>query len=411
MRRVVVTGLGMVSPVGNSCQESWESALAGKSGIARITRFDPSDFGAQIAGEVKNFDATHLIPPKDCKRMNDHMLFALVAAEEALKDSGLDSSQGHNDIGCSIGVGIGGLQSMEDTSVALNKSGPRKVSPFFVPYMIANMAAGVVSNQFGLRGPNICTCTACTSGTHGIGEAFLYIKSGMANGMVCGGSEAAISPVAVAGFGNMKALATKYNETPEQASRPFDRDRDGFVIAEGAGILVLEELEFAKKRGAKIYAEVVGYGMSGDGHHVTAPAPDGEGAVRCMRQALQSAGVAPEDVQYINAHGTSTALNDKYETAAIKTVFGAHASSLKVSSTKSVTGHCLGAAGGIEAIFLAKALHHGIVPPTANLQNPDEGLDLDYVPHKAQEVPGLKVGISNSFGFGGTNGCLVMAKF
>ncbi len=408
MRRVVITGLGMVSPVGLSVKESWANIVNAKSGISQLTLFNTDGYAAKIAGEVRNFSAAGILDVKNAKRMSKFMQFAVVAAHEAILDSGIDLKGNTEKIGCSIGVGIGAIDEVQNSSIALHEGGPRKISPFFIPYVIANMAPGLVSNHFNLKGPNISTTTACASGTHAIGEAWLYMQNNMADAMVCGGSEAAICQISVAGFSNMKALSTR-NHEPEKASRPFDRDRDGFVISEGAGILVLEDYEAAKKRGAHIYAEIVGYGMSGDAYHITAPAPEGEGARRCMAQALNSAKINPEAIDYINAHGTSTELNDLYETKAITNVFKDHAKKLAVSSIKGVTGHSLGAAGGIEAAIVAKSLSDQVAPPTANLENPDPECNLDYIPLVARDMK-MTYALSNSFGFGGTNGCLVFKK-
>ena len=411
MRRVVITGLGMTSPVGNSVETSWDQILNGKSGVGKITRFDPESLTVHIAAEVKGFEIGDALDAKEAKRASAFVQFAAKASQEALHDAGVADLSGYSAerVGCAIGVGIGGLQSIEENTVILEQRGQKRVSPFFMPYIIPNMAAGVVSRVYGLKGPNICPTTACTSGTHAVGEGYLYIRTNMADMMVVGGAESAISPLGIAAFAAMKALSTN-NDNPQEASRPFDKERDGFVMGEGSGILVLEELEHAKKRGAKIYAEVVGYGMSADAHHITAPAPDGEGAQRCMRLALQTSRLNPDQVDYINAHGTSTGLNDKYETMAIHKVFGEHAAQLAVSSTKGVTGHCLGAAGGIEAVILAKAIQSGCVPPTANLRTPDPECDLDYTPLEARERV-INYGASNSFGFGGTNGTVVFKRF
>lgn len=410
MRRVVVTGLGLVSPVGNDVQTAWGEAIAGRSGVRKITSFDVSHLHVQIAAEVKNFDASKALDLKELNRTSRFCQFSAVASKEAIEDAGLDFQNANTDRwGASIGVGLGALEDIELSAVSLYKDGPKKVSPFFLPYAIPNMAAGVVSRNFNLKGPNICTTTACASGTHGIGEAFLYISQGMADVMVAGGAESAVSPLGIVSFMNMKALSRE-NDTPESASKPFDLNRSGFVMGEGCGIVILEELESAKKRGAKIYAEMVGYGMSGDAHHITAPAPEGEGGQRCMRIALESARVSPDKITYINAHGTSTKLNDAYESAAIRKVFGAAADKLTISSTKGVTGHCLGAAGGIEGVFSALACHHNLVPPTANLKTPDPECPLDYTPGEARELP-VHYAMSNSFGFGGTNAAIIFKKF
>ncbi len=410
MRRVVVTGLGMVTPCGNTVESSWDAAVAGRTGVTRIARFDPEGLACQVGAEVKNFDIGNALEHKEARRTTRFVQFALAASREALQDSGLGYEGGDRTRwGTSIGVGIGGIEEIETTSHILKEGGPRRVSPFFMPYVIPNMAAGVVSRLNGLKGPNICPTTACTSGTHGVGEGFLYIKNGMADIMVAGGAESALCRLSIAAFASMKALSTN-NANPEVASRPFDLNRDGFVMGEGAGVLILEELEHAKQRGAKIYAELVGFGMSGDAHHITAPSPEGEGAQRCMRQALDMAQVPLDQVDYINAHGTSTELNDKYESQAIARVFGPHASTISISSTKGVTGHCLGAAGGIEAVYMALSIHKKLVPPTAGLQTPDPECTLDYTPHQAKEKK-IRYAMSNSFGFGGTNGTIVMKAF
>jgi len=403
MRRVVVTGLGLVTPCGNDVETTWDAVIHARSGIARIAKFDASDLSVQIAAEVKDLDASAVFDVKEARRTSRFVQLAAVASREAYADAGLAEHPLNRDRwGVSIGVGMGGIEGIEESTIILLEQGPRRVSPFFMPYTIANMGAGVVSRLLDMRGPNICTTTACTSGTHGVGEAFLYIRNNMADVMVAGGAESAISRLSIAAFASMKALSTN-NDNPQEASRPFDFNRDGFVMGEGAGILVLEEYEHAKRRGAKIYAELVGYGMSGDAHHITAPAPDGEGAQRCMRMALEVGGIALDQVDYINAHGTSTGLNDKYESAAIAKVFGAQASKMSVSSTKGVTGHCLGAAGGIEAVLTVLAMHKSVIPPTANLRTPDPECPLDYTPLKARERS-LRYALSNSFGFGGTNG-------
>ena len=409
MRRVVVTGLGLVTPCGNDVETTWDAVIHARSGIARIAKFDASDLSVQIAGEVKDLDASAVFDVKEARRTSRFVQLAAVASREAYADAGLAEHPLNRDRwGVSIGVGMGGIEGIEESTIILLEQGPRRVSPFFMPYTIANMGAGVVSRLLDMRGPNICTTTACTSGTHGVGEAFLYIRNNMADVMVAGGAESAISRLSIAAFASMKALSTN-NDNPQEASRPFDFNRDGFVMGEGAGILVLEEYEHAKRRGAKIYAELVGYGMSGDAHHITAPAPDGEGAQRCMRMALEVGGIALDQVDYINAHGTSTGLNDKYESAAIAKVFGAHASKMSVSSTKGVTGHCLGAAGGIEAVLTVMAMHKSVIPPTANLRTPDPECPLDYTPLKARERS-LRYALSNSFGFGGTNGTVAFKR-
>lgn len=409
-RRVVVTGLGIVSPIGNNKETAWTAAIQGRSGVRRITRFDASSLSVQIAAEVKDFNPGLALEAKEINRTSRFCQYAAVAAKEAIEDSGLRWQEANTDLwGTSIGVGLGALEDIEESSISLNKEGAKKVSPFFLPYAIPNMAAGVVSRNFNLRGPNICTTTACASGTHGIGEAWMYIQQGMADVMIAGGSEAAISPLGIVSFMNMKALSRE-NENPEQASKPFDANRTGFVMGEGCGLVVLEEYEHAKKRGAKIYAEMVGYGMSGDAHHITAPAPEGEGGQRCMALALKSAKLDPQKVGYINAHGTSTKMNDEYETAAIKKIFGGHATSLAISSTKGVTGHCLGAAGGIEAVLTVMSIFHSLIPPTANYQTPDPACDLDYTVGGCKELA-VDFALSNSFGFGGTNASIIFKRF
>lgn len=409
-RRVVITGLGAVSPLGNDLHTTWDGLLNGRSGIARVTAIDVTDYPSKIAGEVKDFHPETVVPPKEVKRFDRFSLFALAATEEAWKSSGL--KEGDYDapkMGCILGVGIGGLAVLEENHRALVEGGPRKLSPFLIPSMISNLAPGNVAIKFGLKGVNYTVTSACTSGTHAVGEAFRMIKDGLQDMIVTGGAEGAITQLGLGGFGRMKALSTR-NDEPTKASRPFDKDRDGFVIAEGSGVLILEEYEAAKRRGATIYAEVVGYGFSCDAYHITAPAEGGEGAIACMKMALASAKLNPEQIQYINAHGTSTPINDPAESAAIRTVFGPYArEGLMVSSTKSMTGHLLGAAGGLESVVLAKVLHDGVVPPTINLDNPDPACDLDYVPHTARQVK-VDVAMSNSFGFGGTNGTIVFRK-
>ena len=410
MRRVVVTGLGMVSPVGLNVADSWKNTLAGKTGVGKITRFDTTNFTVHIAAEVKNFIVGDAMDAKEAGRAPLFLQFAAKAAQEAMKDSGLNSSNFNPDrAGACVGVGIGSIEILEENHKALLEKGPRRVSAFLIPHMIANMASGLVSRLNNLKGPNMCTTTACASGTHGVGESLLYIQTNMADIMVCGGVESTITPTSIAGFANMKALSTN-NEHPEEASRPFDLNRDGFVMGEGAGLLVLEELEHAKKRGAKIYAELVGYGMSGDAYHITSPAPEGEGAQRCMKMALSMGHIPLGEMDYINAHGTSTKLNDFYETRAIKGVFGDKAKSISISSTKGVTGHCLGAAGGIEAVFAVKAIDDQMVPPTAGLKTPDPECDLDYTPHESKRRT-VRYAMSNSFGFGGTNATIAFKQF
>jgi 3-oxoacyl-[acyl-carrier-protein] synthase II len=408
-RRVVVTGLGIVSPVGTGVPEAWKSILAGQSGITRITRFDPSPFSSQIAGEVKGFDPAQYLSAKEARRFDTFIHYGLAGAIEAIKDSALDFEREQREqIGVCIGSGIGGLPMIEETHQAMLASGPRKVSPFFIPGSIINLISGQLSIMYGLKGPNLAVVTACTTANHSIGEAGRLIEYGDADVMIAGGSEACVSPLGVAGFCAARALSGR-NEDPATASRPWDRDRDGFVLGEGAGILVLEEHEHARKRGARIYCELVGYGMSADAHHITAPCEDGEGAVRCMANALRNAGVNRNQVDYVNAHGTSTPLGDVAETVAVKSCFGDHARKLAVSSTKSMTGHLLGAAGGIEAVFTALAIRDQAAPPTINIFNQDPQCDLDYVPNTARKMK-IDIAISNSFGFGGTNGSLVFKK-
>ena len=405
-RRVVVTGLGIISPVGIGIPEAWGNIVAGKSGITRITRFDPAILPSQIAGEVKGFEVAKWLAPKEARRFDTFIHYGLAAAVDAIKDSGLDLEQENREqIGVCIGSGIGGLPLIETTHDAMLAGGVRKVSPFFVPGTIINMISGQLSIMYGLKGPNIAVVTACTTANHSIGEAGRFIEYGDADVMIAGGAESTVSPLGVGGFCAARALSTR-NDAPELASRPWDKDRDGFVLGEGAGVLVLEEYEHAKKRGARIYCELAGYGLSADAHHITAPCEDGEGAARCMVNALRNGGVNADQVDYINAHGTSTPLGDIAETIAVKRCFGDHAKKLAVSSTKSMTGHLLGAAGGIEAVFTALALHEQIAPPTINLVNQDPQCDLDYVPNQARQMP-IKVAVSNSFGFGGTNGSLV----
>jgi 3-oxoacyl-[acyl-carrier-protein] synthase II len=407
---VVVTGLGILSPVGIGLQQNWDAITAGRSGIARITQFDPTGFHTTIAGEVKDFSPTQSgLSEKEARRMDRFIQLGMAASIEAFKDCGIVVTEENAErIGVYIGSGIGGVGTIEDTTRLIAAKGPRRVSPFFVPMSIINMISGNLSIMYGLKGPNLAMVTACTTATHAIGDAGRLIEYGDADVMVAGGAEAAITPSAVAGFGNAKALSDR-NDDPIAASRPWDKDRDGFVLGEGAGIVVLEEYEHAKKRGARIYGELIGFGMSADAYHMTSPPESGEGAARCMRNALKNAGVALEQVQYVNAHGTSTPLGDKAETMAIKAAFGAHAPKLAISSTKSMTGHLLGAAGGVEAVYSVLALHHGVLPPTINLTTPDPECDLDYVPNTARQMK-LDIAISNSFGFGGTNGTLVFRR-
>ena len=408
-RRVVVTGLGIVSPVGLNLKESWDNIVAGTNGVAPITEYDASAFPVRIAATVKNFDASHVIPAKDQKKMDIFIHYGLVAAEEAFLDAGIEVSEANADrIGVAIGSGIGGLPMIETSHIKMLEGGPRKVSPFFVPGSIINMISGNFSIRHGIKGPNIALVTACSTGTHSIGQAARMIAYGDADVMVAGGSEKASSPLGMNGFAAARALSTR-NDDPAHASRPWDRDRDGFVLGDGAGVLVLEEYEMAKARGAKIYAEVAGFGLNSDAHHMTQPVKDGSGAAKCMKLALADAGLNPDDVDYVNAHGTSTPAGDIAETNAIKTAFGSTAGKVAVSSTKSMIGHLLGAAGGVEAVFSVMAIRDQIAPPTINLENPGEGCDLDYVPNTAREMK-IDVVLSNSFGFGGTNGTLVFKK-
>ncbi len=409
-RRVVVTGIGLVSPLGIGVAPNWECLLAGRSGVSRVTKFDVSTFATQIAGEVKGFDPLKFIDKRDVKKMDPFVQYAIAASQFAVDDAALQVSA--NDaarVGVFIASGIGGFTTIEREHQALLEGGPRRISPFFIPSAIINLAAGQVSIRFGAKGPNSATCTACSASAHAIGDAWEIIRRDDADVMIAGGSEAAITPMSVGGFGAMRALSTR-NDEPERASRPFDRDRDGFIIGEGAGVLILEELGRANRRGAPIYAELVGYGMSADAFHITAPSEDGEGAVRVMEMAIKKAGIKPADVDYINAHGTSTPYNDKLETLAIKKCFGDQARELAISSTKSMTGHLLGAAGGLEAAITALAVHHQIVPPTINLDQPDPDCDLDYVPHTSRSMP-IRYALSNSFGFGGTNGALLFKRY
>ncbi len=408
-RRVVVTGLGIVSPVGIGITDAWASIVAGKSGITRISRFDPTAYSSQIAGEVKGFDVSQYLPAKEARRFDTFIHYGLAASIEALKDSGLDLEKVNREqVGACVGSGIGGLPLIEETHNAVLAGGPRKISPFFVPGSIINMISGQLSIMYGLKGPNLAVVTACTTANHCIGEAGRLIEYGDADVMIAGGAESTVSPLGVGGFCAARALSGR-NDDPAAASRPWDKDRDGFVLGEGAGVLVIEEYEHAKARGARIYCELAGYGMSADAHHITAPCEDGDGAVRCMSNAMRNAGVNRDEVDYVNAHGTSTPLGDIAETVAVKRCFGDHARKLAVSSTKSMTGHLLGAAGGIEAVFSVLAIRDQIAPPTINLVNQDPQCDLDYVPNVARQMK-VDVALSNSFGFGGTNGSLVFRK-
>ena len=409
-RRVVITGFGLITPLGIGVDESWAALCSGKSGITEITRFDASDFDTKIAGEVKDFHPEDFLPKKEAKRTQTFIAYAVATSRMAIEDSGLViDSTNENRVGVLTGCGLGGLQIFEQTSKVLEERGPRRVTPFFIPMMIGNMAAGMISIFLGAKGPNASIATACAAGTHAVGDAFKIVKRGGADAMITGGVESIITPSCIAGFNAMKALSTRNNE-PEKASRPFDRDRDGFVVGEGCGILILETLDGALKRGANIYAEMCGYGMSGDGFHMTAPSPDGEGAARCMTAALYDAGVSYKEIDYINAHGTSTQLNDLYETMAIKSVFTEKAPLIPVSSTKSMTGHLLGGSGGVETVFTALTIHEGIIPPTINLDYPDEECDLDYVPKTARKA-NVNMAMTNSFGFGGTNATLILKKY
>jgi 3-oxoacyl-[acyl-carrier-protein] synthase II len=407
---VVITGLGLVTPLGIGVEETWTALKAGKSGIAEITRFDPSEYQTKIAGEVKGFHPEDFLPKKEAKRTSLFITYAIAATRMALDDSNIKINSSNQDrIGVLVGCGLGGLSIIEDNIKILDQRGPKRVSPFFIPMIIGNMAAGMISIHFGAKGPNASVATACAAGSHAIGDAFKIVQRGGADAMIAGGVEAVVTRSCFAGFNAMKALSTK-NDDPQRASRPFDRDRDGFVVGEGCGIVILETLERALARNATIYAEISGYGMSGDGHHMTAPAPEGNGMARCMRAALEDAGISSDQINYINAHGTSTELNDLYETKAVKSVFKDKAYQIPMSSTKSMTGHLLGGAGGIEAVFTALTIHHGIIPPTINLDNPSEDCDLDYVPHQAREIK-VENAMTNSFGFGGTNATLILSKY
>lgn len=409
-RRVVITGIGLLSPLGIGTRDNWDALLAGKSGIGPITRFDAGGYPARIAGEIKGFDPALYSPPKEVKKSDIFIHYALAATKFAVEDAGLtiDASNAER-VGVYIGSGIGGLPSIERQHAELLEKGPRRISPFFIPGLIVNLASGQVSIRYGAKGPNLANSTACSTGTHAIGDSARMIARGDADAMICGGAEGVITPLAVGGFSAMRALSTR-NDEAEKASRPFDAERDGFVIGEGAGIVVLEELEAARRRGASVYAEVAGYGVSADAFHISAPSDDGDGPIRVMRNALADAGVAPDVVSYINAHGTSTPLGDRIETMAIKQVFGDHARKLAISSTKSMTGHLLGAAGGLETGITALAVHHGVIPPTTNYEVPDPECDLDYVPNEARETK-VAYALNNSFGFGGTNASILLKRF
>lgn len=409
MRRVVVTGVGVVSPLGTGNRKNWDAVVAGQSGIGPITRFDTSDMPVKIAGEVKDFNAEEFIDKKEIKKMDLFIQYSLAAAQFAMEDSGLViTEENATRVGVLVGAGLGGLTTIERYHSALLEGGYKKISPFFIPMLIINLAPGHISMKFGAKGPNVSSVSACATGTHSIGDAYHMIKRGDADAMIAGGTESTVTPLGIGGFAVMKALSTR-NDDPAAASRPFEKNRDGFILSEGAGIVVLEEYEAARKRGAKIYGEVVGYGLTGDAYHLTAPAPGGEGAARCIKMALNGAGINPEDVSYINAHGTSTPFNDLNETLAIKDVFGEHAKKVAISSTKSMTGHLLGAAGGVEAVLTLLAMEKSIIPPTINYEEPDPECDLDYVPNTAREKV-INYALSNSFGFGGTNATLLFKK-
>ena len=409
-KRIVVTGMGAVTPVGNCVADSWDAVCAGTPGITRISRFDTEGFAAQIAGEVKDFDPRQYVDAREVRRMDRFTQYAVAAGQQAMDDSGLDIN-GHNTdrIGVFVGSGIGGIESLESQFAVMAARGPSRLSPFLIPMLLTDTAAGAISIRFGLRGPNLAVVSACATGAHAVGEGAAAIRRGDADVMICGSSEAAVTPMTIAGFAAMRALSTR-NDAPAAASRPFEKQRDGFVVGEGAGILVLESLEHALHRGARIYGEVAGYGATADASHITAPPADGEGAARAMRSALNQAQLAPQDLQYINAHGTSTPLNDRAETQAIKAVFGAHAGRLAVSSTKSMTGHLLGGAGGVESVFCLKAIEDNLIPPTINYEQPDPECDLDYVPNSARSAD-INAAMNNSFGFGGHNASLVFTRY
>jgi 3-oxoacyl-[acyl-carrier-protein] synthase II len=409
-RRVVITGLGMVTPLGTGVEKNWKAVCAGTSGIGPISKFDASEYACRIAGEVKDFHPEDFMDKKQARRFDVFIHYAVASAKMAMEDAGLKINSGNaNRIGCITGSGLGGLTSMEHYHKVLLDKGPNKISPFFIPGMIANMVPGQIAIEFGAKGPNTTIVTACAASCHAVGEAFRLIRDGVSDAMITGGSEAVVTPLALSGFCAMRALSTR-NDEPEKASRPFELNRDGFVMGEGAGILILEELSYALDRGANIYGEIAGYGLSGDAYHVSAPAPDGSGAASCMSMAIEDAGFQPEDIDYINAHGTSTKLNDEAENKAVKAVFGDHAYKLAISSTKSVTGHLLGGAGGVEAIFTILTINRGVIPPTANYETPDPACDLDYVPNEARQAK-VRTAMSNSFGFGGTNASLVFKAY
>lgn len=409
-RRVVITGVGLVTPLGIGVDETWSGLCSGKSGIGEITRFDTTNHKTKIAGEIKNFNPEDFLPTKEAKRTEPFIAYAIAAARMALENSGLKiDSSNEGKVGVILGCGLGGLGIMERTIVSVDKRGPKRVTPFFIPMMIGNMAAGMVSIQFGAKGPNSSIATACAAGAHAAGNSFKIIQRGAADAMITGGVESVVTPTCIAGFNAMKALSTR-NDSPEKASRPFDRDRDGFVVGEGSGIVIFEALEHALERGAHIYAEITGFGMTGDGYHMTSPSPDGDGMIRCMKAAIDDAGISYDEVDYINAHGTSTQLNDLYETRAVKAVFQDKAYSIPISSTKSMTGHLLGGAGGIETAFTTLTIHEGMIPPTINHENPAEECDLDYVPNVARKK-NVKIAMTNSFGFGGTNATLIIKAY
>lgn len=409
-RRVVVTGIGMITPLGLDTETSWTGIINGKSGIGPITQFDDKSIPTQIAGEIHGFEPEKYIELKEIKKMDRFIHLAIAASQMAMDSSGLKITQENADrVGIMVSAGMGGLPAIEKYHKSYLERGFRKITPFFIPMLIINEAAGVLSIRYGAKGPNLCVVTACATGTHSIGEAFRTIERGDADAVIAGGTESCICPLGVGGFNAMKALSTR-NDEPQRASRPFDLARDGFIMGEGSGVVILEDLDSAEKRGARIYAEVIGYGASGDAYHITAPAPNGEGAARCMNMALRDAGISPSEMGYINAHGTSTKFGDELESIAIKTVFGEYAYKIPVSSTKSMTGHLLGAAGGVEAVISILALNHGVLPPTINLDDPDPECDLDYIPHMARKTQ-VDVAMSNSFGFGGTNACLIFRRF
>jgi 3-oxoacyl-[acyl-carrier-protein] synthase II len=409
-RRVVVTGIGLVTSIGIGTDATWAALLAGTSGAATITKFDATGFATRFACEVKGFDPLAFVEKKDVKKMDVFIQYAIAASQFAMDDSGLAITEANApDVGVCIGSGIGGFATIEREHSALLEGGARKISPFFIPSSIINLASGQVSIRFGAKGPNLATCTACSASAHAVGDSYEIVRRGDADVMIAGGSEAAITPMSVGGFGALRALSTR-NDDPARASRPFDKDRDGFIIGEGAGVVILETLDHARARGARIYAEIVGYGMSGDAYHITAPSEDGDGALRVMKRAIAKAGLQPSDIDYVNAHGTSTPFNDKLETLALKRCFGDHASALAISSTKSMTGHLLGAAGGLEAGIAALAVHHQIAPPTINLETPDPECDLDYVPNVKRPMA-IRHVLSNSFGFGGTNAALILRRY